>query len=582
MNNARIAEALDLVADLLEFQNANPFRVRAYRNGARTVRDYPEQMQSIAGDANRKLTDLAGVGKDLADKIAMLLATGTFPMLEELQSQVPQSVLTLLRIPGMGPKKAATLYKELNITTLDELRAACEAHQVRGLKGFAAKTEEMILAGMALAQTADERMTWAEADVHAQSVKAWLQKCDSVEALEIAGSYRRSRDTIGDLDFLVVASDVQKVMDCFAAQPEAAVVIGRGPTKISLRTERGLQVDMRVVPAESFGAALVYFTGSKDHNIVLRGLAKDRGLKINEYGVFRLADGQEMPVAGRTEQEVYAALDLAWIPPELREARREFDWAKTSKIPKLLDLSDLQGDLHMHTTETDGKATLEEMVAAARARGLQYIAITDHSKRVSMARGLDATRLRAEWQAIDKLNKTLKGFRVLKGIEVDILEKGGLDLDDDVLSESDWVVASVHYGQNQPREQITKRVIEALENPWVSAIAHPTGRLINRRKSYEIDLEAVFKVARDRNKMMEINANPHRLDLDDVAAATAKGLGIPIVISSDAHSTDGLGVLRYGVLQARRAGLTADDVANTRPLDEFLELVAKGRDKKSG
>ncbi len=580
MNNARIAEALDLVADLLEFQNANPFRVRAYRNGARTVRDYPEQMQSIVGDANRKLTDLDGVGKDLADKIATLVATGTFPMLEELQSQVPQSVLTLLRIPGMGPKKAATLYKELNITTLDELRAACEAHQVRALKGFAAKTEEMILAGMALAQTADERMTWAEADRHAQSIKAWLEKCGGVEALEIAGSYRRGRDTIGDLDFLVVASDVEKVMDCFAALPEAAAVIGRGPTKISLRTEGGLQVDMRVVPAESYGAALVYFTGSKDHNIVLRGLAKDRGLKINEYGVFRLADGAETPIAGRTEQEVYASLDLAWIPPELREARREFDWARTGKIPKLLELDDLRGDLHMHTTETDGKATLEEMVAAARARGLQYIAITDHSKRVTMARGLDATRLRAEWKAIDKLNKTLKGFRVLKGIEVDILEKGGLDLDDDVLSESDWVVASVHYGQNQSREQITQRVIGALENPWVSAIAHPTGRLINRRKSYEIDLEAVFKVARDRGKMMEINANPHRLDLDDVAAATTKAFGIPIVISSDAHSTDGLGVLRYGVLQARRAGLTAHDVANTRPLDEFLKMVAKGRGEK--
>ncbi len=577
MNNARIAETLDLVADLLEFQNANPFRVRAYRNGARTVRDYPEQMQSIADDPNRKLTDLAGVGKDLADKIATLLATGTFPMLEELQSQVPQSVLTLLRIPGMGPKKAATLYKELNITTLDELRTACEAHQVRALKGFAAKTEETIVAGMALAQTAGERMTWADADKHAQSIKAWLEQCDGIRQLEIAGSYRRGRDTIGDLDFLVVATEVEKVMDHFAKLPEAQAVIGRGPTKIALRTDGGLQVDMRVVPAESFGAALVYFTGSKDHNIVLRGLAKDRGLKINEYGVFRTADGGETPIAGHTEQEVYATLDLPWIPPELREARREFDSAKANALPKLLELGDLRGDLHMHTTETDGKATLEEMVAAAQARGLQYIAITDHSKRVTMARGLDATRLRAEWQAIDKLNQTLRGFRVLKGIEVDILEKGGLDLDDDVLSHSDWVVASVHYGQNQPRDQITKRVIDALANPWVSAIAHPTGRLINRRKPYEIDLEAVFKAARDHGKMMEINANPRRLDLDDVAAATAKAHGIPIVISSDAHSTDGLGVLRYGVLQARCAGLTKDDVANTRPLDEFLKMVAKGR-----
>ena len=577
MNNARIAEALDLVADLLEFQNANPFRVRAYRNGARTVRDYPEQMQSIADDPNRQLTDLAGVGKDLADKIATLLATGSFPMLEELQSQVPQSALTLLRIPGMGPKKAATLYKELNITTLDQLRAACETHQVRALKGFAAKTEEMILAGMSLAQTAADRLTWADADQHAQAIKAWLAQCDGIQQLEIAGSYRRGRDTIGDLDFLVVASDSEKVMDRFAALPEADAVIGRGPTKISLRTASGLQVDMRVVPPESFGAALVYFTGSKDHNIVLRGLAKDRGLKINEYGVFRVADGAEKPIAGRTEAEVYAALDLPWIPPELREARREFDSARANKIPKLLELDDLRGDLHMHTTETDGKATLAEMVAAAQARGLQYIAITDHSKRVTMARGLDAARLRAEWREIDQLNKTLRGFRVLKGIEVDILEKGGLDLDDDVLSQSDWVVASVHYGQNQSREQITRRVIDALANPWVSAIAHPTGRLINRRKPYEIDLDAVFKAARDHHKMMEINASPRRLDLDDVAAGTAKALGIPIVISSDAHSTDGLSVLRYGVLQARRAALTKDDVANTRPLDDFLKMVARGR-----
>ena len=288
-----------------------------------------------------------------------------------------------------------------------------------------------------------------------------------------------------------------------------------------------------------------------------------------------------MPIAGRTEEEVYATLDLPWIPPELREARREFDWAKTGKLPKLIELDDLRGDLHMHTTETDGKATLEEMVAAARARGLQYIAITDHSKRVSMARGLDATRLRAEWKAIDKLNKTLQGFRVLKGIEVDILEKGGLDLDDDVLAEADWVVASVHYGQNQPREQITKRVIEALENPYVSAIAHPTGRLINRRKSYEIDLDGSLqgrpRLQQDDGDQREsAPSRPGRR-----RRATAKGLGIPIVISSDAHSTDGLGVLRYGVLQARRAGLTAGDVANTRPLDEFLKMVVKGRGEKS-
>ena len=577
MNNVRIAEMFDRVADLLEFQDANPFRVRAYRNGARTIRDYPEQMQAILDDQDRKLTDIPSVGKDLAEKIATLCTTGKLPMLEELQAEVPESALTLMRIPGMGPKKAAALYYELNITTLDELRAACEAQQVRKLKGFAAKTEEAILAGIGLAQTVGQRMTWADADRFAQEIRDWMRGAKGVEKIEVAGSYRRGRDTIGDLDFLVVSSKPEIVMDRFAAYPETAAVIARGPTKVAIRLADGLQVDMRVVPAESFGAALQYFTGSKDHNIILRGRAKDSGLKINEYGVFRVDGKKEKLVAGRTEKDVYATLDLPWIPPELREARREFDWADENKLPKLVELHDLRGDLHMHTTETDGKATLEEMVAAARQRGLEYIAITDHSKRVTMARGLDAGRLRAQWREIDKLNRKLRGFRVLKGIEVDILERGGLDLDDDVLAEADWVVASVHYGQNQPREQITSRVVDALANPNVSAIAHPTGRLINRRKAYEVDLEAVFKAASEHRKMMELNANPARLDLDDVACATAKSFAIPIVISSDAHSTEGIGVLRYGILQARRAGLTKKDVANTRPLDKFLELVRKGR-----
>jgi DNA polymerase (family 10) len=583
MNNLRIAEVLELIADLLEFQGANPFRVRAYRNGARTIREYPEQMQAIAADADRELTDIQGVGKDLAEKITTLVTTGSLPMLEELQAQVPHSVLALLRIPGLGPKKAAALFKELNIATLDQLRAACEAQEIRKLKGFAAKTEEAILAGIGLAMTAEVRMFWAEADEYARAIKADLAASPSIVQLEVAGSYRRGKETIGDLDFLVVANDVDAAMDHFAQIVNPGGVIGRGPTKISARTEAGLQVDMRVVPAESFGAALVYFTGSKDHNIVLRGLAKDRGLKINEYGVFRVdekagAKQNADPIAGRTEEDVYATLGLPWIPPELREARREFEWAAAGKLPKLIELDDLCGDLHMHTTETDGKATLQEMVATAQSRGLKYIAITDHSKRVTMARGLDAARLRAQWTKIDAFNRTLRGFKVLKGVEVDILEKGGLDLDDDVLAEADWVVASVHYGQNQPRAQITERILGALENPHVRAIAHPTGRLINRRKAYEVDLEAVFKAARANGKMLELNSSPHRLDLDDVACATAKSFGIPIVISSDAHSTEGLGVLRYGVQQARRAGLTKDDVANTRPLAEFMRLINhKGR-----
>ena len=575
MNNAEIADVLDQIADLLEFQAANPFRVRAYRNGARAVREFHESLAAIAQNDSKQLLSITGIGKDLADKIAVLVATGSLPMLEQLRSEVPISVLLPARIPGVGPKKAAALFKELGIATLDQLRVACQAQQVRGLKGFGAKTEATILAGIDLAATSTQRMYWAEADQHARSVLAFLRDVPGIEQIQAAGSYRRGRETIGDLDILVVSQNVAAVMDRFG-QFDAAEVVGRGDTKMTIRVGGGLQIDLRVVPAESFGAALQYFTGSKEHNVILRGLAKNRGLKINEYGVYRLDQGREEYVAGRTEAEVYATLDLPLFPPEIREARFEFQLAAAGPLPRLVELGDLQGDLHMHTTATDGNATLEEMVAAAQNRGLKYIAITDHSKRVSMANGLDEDRLRSQWAEIDRLNARLGDFRVLKGVEVDILEKGGLDIADDCLREADWVMASIHYGQNQPREQITARMLDAVRNPYVSAIAHPTGRLLNRRKPYDVDLEVVFRAAVEYGKFMELNSNPARLDLDDVACAAAKGQGIPIVISSDSHSVDGFEVLRYGILQARRAGLTAGDIVNTRPWSEVQKLL-RGR-----
>jgi DNA polymerase (family 10) len=579
MTNARIADELDLIADLLEFQGANAFRVRAYRNGARVVRDLPEPVEVILQDENRRLTEYEGIGDDLASKIATLSATGTVPMLDQLKAEVPQSVLALLRIPGLGPKKAATLFRELKITTLDELRQACNEHRVRALKGFAAKTEETILAGIDQAATATARMYWAEADVIAQALVAHLKLEPSIEQLELAGSYRRGKETIGDLDLLALAGSPNAAMDRLASFPDLDTVLGRGDTKMSIRLHNGLQVDLRVVPRDAWGAALQYFTGSKDHNVVVRGLAKDRGLKINEYGVFRIvgkgAEAREEYIAGRTEAEVYDAVGLPCFPPEIREARQEFNWAAAGKLPKLIEEVDIRGDLHMHTTESDGQDSLEAMVAAAQSRGLTYIAITDHSKRVSMAHGLDGDRLCQQWKAIDKLNAKLNGFLVLKGVEVDILEKGPLDLPDDVLAEADWVVASVHYGQNQPREQITDRIVGALKNKYVSAIAHPTGRIINRRKPYEVDLAAVYKAASEYGKLLELNSNPARLDLDDIACAAAKQQGIPIVISTDAHSTNGLQVLRYGILQARRAGLTASDVANTRPWPELKKLIGR-------
>jgi DNA polymerase (family X) len=579
MTNRDIAATFDEVADLLEFQNSNPFRVRAYRNAARKIGDFSDSLAKIVADPERDVTDIEGIGKDLAEKIAELVTSGKLTMLEELRSQVPPGVMALLRIPGLGPKKAAALHKELKINSLDMLRAACEADQVSSLKGFGAKTQEKILAGIDFAAHADERMYWAEADAIAQELLAHMQKLKGIRQIEVAGSYRRGKETIGDLDLLVDAKDADAVMDHLEKFGDVDAVIGRGDTKLSIRLTRGLQIDLRVVPTKSFGAALQYFTGSKDHNVILRGMAKDRGLKINEYGVFRVGKkaGEEDEgeyIAGKQECDVYAAMDLPCFPPEIREAREEFQWAAAGKFPRLIELANLQGDLHMHTTESDGKATLAEMVEAAQARGLKFIAITDHSKRVSMANGLDSARLRKQWQEIDRFNRDLDDFVVLKGIECDILEKGGMDLPDDVLAEADWVVASVHYGQNQPREQITERILGALENPHVSIIAHPTGRLINRREPYAVDLEQVFAAAKRFGKFLELNANPARLDLDDVNCAAAKRHGIPIVISSDAHSTGGLDVLRFGVIQARRGGLTAADVANTRPWREIKRQLS--------
>ncbi len=569
MTNPEIAAVFDQIADLLEFQGANPFRVRAYRNAARTIRDLPASAEEIVHDPNRSLTDIEGIGKDLAAKIATLAETGTLPMLEELLAEIPESVLAILRVPGLGPKRAAVLYHELGVENLDELREACRAQRVRKLKGFGAKTEEAILAGLEIAVQAQQRTYWAEAHQIAQSVVGHLRDCPAIEKMELAGSYRRGKDTVGDLDVLVVAGDVDQAMDRFGAYPGLRQVLLRGDTKMSIRLKTGMQVDLRVVPDESFGAALQYFTGSKDHNVVLRGKAKSLGLKVNEYGVFR----GERQIAGATEEDVYAALNLPWFPPELREARREFEWAEAGNLPRLIELDDIRGDLHVHSSWTDGVATIEEMAQAAKQRGLKYIAVTDHSKRVAMAGGLDAAALRRQWKEIDKLNRRLKGFKVLKGIEVDILERGGLDLDDKVLAEADWAVASVHYGQNQPRERITRRVVEALENPYVHAIAHPTGRLLSQRSAYEIDLDAVLKAARDHGKMIELNAHPTRLDLDDVACAAAKNHGVPIVISTDAHSINGLEAMRYGVLQARRGGLTREDVANTRTWSQLKKML---------
>ena len=583
MTNADISSVFEHIADLLEYQGENVFRVRAYRNAARTIGGMVESLSAVRSAPGRSLTDLEGIGSDLAAKIGELLDTGRLGFLDDLQKKVPPVAFELMRVPGLGPKKAKALTEQLRLTSLDQLEAACKDGRVAELKGFGEKTQAAILENIAFAKSPEHaRLLWQEADGIVQAVLAWMRDCPAVKRIEGAGSWRRGRETIGDIDVVVESDDARKVMDHLHAWPETSEVLLAGGTKTSVRGPRGVQIDLRVVERDSFGAALQYFTGSKEHNVRLRSRARDRGLTINEYGVYKLVGGEAKgkSLGGRTEEEVYDAVGLPWIPPEIREGGDEIVLAEQGDLPTLVTLDDIRGDLHMHTTATDGEDTLAEMARAAIARGLEYIAITDHGQRVTMAHGLDRKRLLKQWGEIDRLNESLAEegkppLVVLKGIEVDMLEKGGLDLPDDVLEKADWVVASLHYGQNQPRDRITARIIEAIENPHVSVIGHPTGRLINRRPAYDVDIEAVIGAAARTGTFLEINANPWRLDLDDRHAAAAKKAGVKIVISTDAHSTRGLDMMRCGILQARRAGLEAKDVVNTRTLAQLKKLLRK-------
>jgi len=577
MDNSEIATTLDQLADLLEFQGANAFRIRAYRNSARVIRDYPESIAAVIASDPKSLTSIDGIGKGVAEKCVTLVQSGELPQIHEILQQIPPTVLDLLRVPGLGPKKAALLHRELGIENLAQLELACQQEQIRELKGMGPKTEQQILQGIAIADAANQRIYWCDADKIAGELRSHMSTCDAIDQFDFAGSYRRGKETVGDLDMLVVSSNSEQVMDHFASFPRVQEIIARGETKMSVRLKTSFQIDLRVVSEDSFGAAYQYFTGSQAHNVQLRGLARKRGLKINEYGLFQVGEEGDVYIAGKTEEDLYAALDLPLFAPELREARREFEWAENNSLPELITEADIRGDLHMHTTASDGKHSLQEMVQAARQRGLNYIAITDHSQRVTMANGLNPKRLLDQWKMIDQFNKTLEdGFQVLKGIECDILEKGGMDLPDEVLAQADWVLAAIHYGQKQPRQQITARLLEALANPHVCAVAHPTGRLINRREPYAVDMEAVFQAAREYKKALELNANPVRLDLDDIQCATAKSYGIPLVINTDAHHVDGLNVMQYGVLQARRAGLTRDDVLNTQTWKKLRSQIGNG------
>jgi len=569
MQNPDIARLFDEVADLLEIQDANPFRVRAYRNAARTIRDFPEPLADLVRAGTKDLTDIAGIGDDLAKKITAIVTTGELPLRKELASKLPAGLLDLLRIPGLGPKRVKLLYKKLKVKSAADLAAALDTGKVQKLKGFGPKMEEKMRAGIGQAQVGERRLLLNEAEVQATAVVAYLEAGGGIAQIEVAGSYRRRRETIGDLDIVVTADgkDSAKVMDRFATYGEVAEVISKGETRATVKLRGGLQVDLRAVEPDAYGAALVYFTGSKAHNIELRKIAQEQGYKLNEYGLFK----GTRRAAGKTEQDVYATLGLDWIAPELREARGEIALARAHRLPKLVELDEIRGDLQMHTSATDGKGTIEDMAHAARALGYQYIAITDHSKRVTMALGLDAKRLRAQWKAIDVWNATSGrgGFTILKSVELDILENGKLDLPDDVLAEADYVVATIHYGLNQSGKELTRRLVGAAEHRWVDTIGHPTGRVLGRREPYAFDFEALCRACTATGCLLELNGHPERMDLPDTLAAAGKQHGVRFVLSTDSHQPGNLPFMKYALYLARRAGLEAADILNTRPLAEF-------------
>ncbi|HEY7685117.1 MAG TPA: DNA polymerase/3'-5' exonuclease PolX [Gemmatimonadales bacterium] len=570
MQNPDIARLFDEVADLLEIKDENPFRVRAYRNAARVVRDYP---QPLADEVRREadLTEIPGIGADLAEKIGQIVATGELPLHRQLAAKLPAGLLDLLRIPGLGPKRVKLLYTKLKVKSAADLEKALDRGKVKALAGFGPKMEQNIRAGLGQALHVERRLLLPDADTHARAIIAYLQAGGGLADLEVAGSYRRRRETIGDLDVLATATNQQRIIERFAGYEQVAKVVSRGDTRVTVLLRGGLQVDLRVVEPAAYGAALLYFTGSKAHNVELRQIAQDQKYKLNEYGLYR----GTRRIAGKTEAEVYAKLGLDWIPPELREARGEIALARDHRLPTLVALEDIRGDLQMHTTASDGEGSLADMADGCRARGYAYCAITDHSKRVSMAMGLDAKRLRAQWKAIDGWNATARDFTILKSVELDILESGKLDLPDDVLAEADYVVASIHYGMNQDKQSLTRRLIGAIRHPHVDAIGHPTGRLVGKRESYPLDFDAVAQAAADHGCLLELNGHPERMDLPDTLAAAARSRGVRFVLSTDSHHPTNLGFMRYAVDLARRAGLEAGDVVNTLPLSAFRKQLKR-------
>ena len=569
VHNAEIAAMFDQAAELLEIKGDNPFRTRAYRRAARVIEGLPKNVTSLL-QAGQDLAELPGIGKDLAGKITAIVDTGKFDLLDSLKRELPGELGEIAALPGLGPKRVKLLYDELGIRSIDDLRRALKAGRLHELHGFGAKIEANLLTALAK-PVSEKRFKLAIAEEEAEALAAYLRQGLGEGYVIVAGSYRRRRDTVGDLDILVTAQHGAAVGAKLTKYENVANVLAQGPTRTTIVLRSGLQVDLRVVPAASYGAALMYFTGSKAHNIALRNIANAHGWKLNEYGLFE----GEKRIAGATEEEIYKRLGIAFVPPELREDRGEVACAKARTLPKLISLADIRGDLHVHSDWSDGTFPIAEMAAAAKQRGYAYMAITDHSRHVTVAHGLDPERLARQIGEIDRLNEKLDGFVVLKGIEVDILADGRLDLPDEILSRLDIVVAAVHYKFDLTRTAQTERIIRAMDNRHVNILAHPTGRLIGLRDPYDMDMERIIAAAQERGCALELNAEPDRLDLSDVHAQAAKTSGVKVAISTDAHATAALAYMRFGIDQARRGWLEAADVINTRSLPELKKFLKR-------
>jgi DNA polymerase (family 10) len=569
-SNAEVARVLKEMALLLEVEGKDPFRPRAYHRAVRVIASLGEDVALIA--TRDELTDIPGIGKGLAEVIKDYLDDGRVTKLEELRTRVPIKIMELDAIPGVGPRTIKLVYEKLGVTDLKSLQKAADEGRLEDLPGLGKKTQEQILQGIEVAKSGLERTLLADGLGEAEAIVGLLRQLKPVKRIDVAGSSRRRRETIGDIDILVDSSSAKGIMDTFVGMKEVTDIMAHGDTKSSVRLRSHLQVDLRVLPSESYGAGLQYFTGSVDHNVKLRGIAQKKGLRLNEYGLYR----NEERVAGEDEEGIYKALGLSWIPPELREDRGEIEAAQEGTLPALITLDDIKGDLHSHTDQSDGKNTIEEMLDAAQKKKYEYYCVSDHTQSLTIANGMDEERLLKRIEEIDELNASGRWkMKILKGAEVDILKNGELDITDDVLSQLDIVTVSIHSRMKDSKKVMTERVCAALEHKYAHILGHPTGRLLLKRPEFEIDLQQVFDVAVKNNIVMELNAHPQRLDLNDGNLRAAQKLGLKVAINTDAHWTEELDHMRFGVYQARRGWLEKDDVVNTLPLKQMLKTFKK-------